>query len=80
MKTLHIFELLETNHGVDGWDARTKSLGHFRTKEQAVQWLADRGYTRIEEYGAFFHADNAKRFCMCAISYEIKEQVISFLA
>lgn len=66
------YELKETDHGIDGWDAKTKLVARFDTKELAEAWLAKREYNH-KEYGAYSHADPNKRHCMGKISYTIME-------
>lgn len=65
------FELYKTDHGIDGWDARTTLEARFTTKHKAVLYLATRGYCHIE-YGSFYHLDPAKRHCMGCISFKIE--------
>lgn len=39
-----MYELKETNHGIDGWDAKTRTKALFSTYEKAQAWLQKRGY------------------------------------
>lgn len=66
------FELYETDHGIDGWDAKTVLVARFTTKEKAMAWLVARGFNHAE-YGSFYHMDPARRHTMNAISYGIKD-------
>jgi len=70
MKTLP-FELYETNHGIDGWDAKTKLVARFSDKNLALQWLAERGFNHVE-HGSYAHKDPARRHTMGQITYAIK--------
>ena len=65
------FELHETNHGIDGWDAKTKLVARFSSNDLAMTWLANRGFTH-REYSSFAHVDPASRHTMGQITYEIK--------
>lgn len=65
-------ELHETDHGMGGMgDATTKLVARFSKKLFADAWLAHRGFTH-EQYGSFYHEDEAKRHCMGCISYTIR--------
>lgn len=66
------FELFETNHGVDGWDAKTNLVARFTTKELAHEFLAARGFTHVQ-FGSFYHQDPSRRHCMGCVSYGIAE-------
>ena len=61
-----------TNHGTDGWDARTTDWGYAESEEQAKKELAKLGYTYFQ-YGGYFHSDESQRHCMGAISFSIKK-------
>lgn len=65
-----MWELSKTDHGIDGWDARTTIEAHFTTREKAISWLRKRDYT-WEEYGSYYHANINKRNTMGTISYHI---------
>lgn len=65
-----MWELRKTDHGIDGWDARTWVVGHFTTHAKAMAYLRKRSFT-WEEYGSYYHDDVAKRNTMGAISYKI---------
>jgi hypothetical protein len=66
------FELWKTDHGTDGWDARTWLVGRFTKRSKALAYLTARGYD-FEQGGYFWHIDEAHRCTMGAISYEIRE-------
>jgi hypothetical protein len=66
------YELHETNHGIDGWDAKTTLAARFSTSEKAEAWLAAKGYT-FRRYGSFYHQDEAKRHTMGCVSFKIVE-------
>lgn len=66
------YELHETDHGIDGWDAKTVLVARFTTTEKAEAWLAAKGYT-YRQYGSYYHQDEAKRHTMGCISYKITE-------
>lgn len=65
------FELHETDHGIDGWDAKSKLVGRFTTKAKAEAWLVARGFNH-RETGWYWHIDPARRHTMNAITYEIR--------
>lgn len=66
------FELRKTDHGIDGWDAKTWVIAKFTTKQKALDYLAERGFTH-KQWNSYYHKDEAKRNTMGAISYEIRE-------
>lgn len=66
------FELWKTDHGTDGWDARTWLVAHFTTRERAIGYLEAKGYT-YEQVDGFYHRDEARRHAMGAVSYQIRE-------
>jgi hypothetical protein len=69
-----MYELWKTNHGIDGWDAKTTLEAVFTTLTKALQWLERRGFTH-EAFGGmhFWHAEEKYRHTMGAISYEIRK-------
>lgn len=68
------FCLYKTDHGIDGWDAKTKLVARFDTVALAEWWLRDRGYT-FKEHGQYAHAEPARRHGMGNISYHIAPDV-----
>lgn len=64
------FKLMMTNHGTDGWDAKTAMIARFNDLERAQAYLASRGYTFYEN-GNFEHQDHNRRHCMGKITYAI---------
>lgn len=76
MKTKTLpFELYETDHGIDGWDAKTVLVARFSDKEKAQAYLAARGFDHVE-YDGFWHRDPSRRHTMNAISYAIRDAII----
>lgn len=65
-----MWELIKTDHGIDGWDARSTLEARFTTLQKALSWLRNRGFT-WEEHGSWYHGDHDKRNRMGAISYNI---------
>lgn len=65
-----MWTLTKTDHGIDGWDARTTIEAYFTSHVKALQWLAKRDFT-WEEYGSYYHEDIRKRNTMGAISYHL---------
>lgn len=66
------YELMETDHGIDGWDAKTRLIARFTEKQKAEAWLAAKGHTYIQ-YGSYYHQDENRRHTMGAISYNITD-------
>jgi len=65
-----VFELRKTDHGIDGWDAKTTIEAYFTSQEAAIKYLSRRDFT-YDQYGSYYHADKAYRHCMGCISYRI---------
>ena len=65
------FELWKTNHGTDGWDAKTWLVAKFTTEEKAATYLQKRGFT-FPVGNSFYNDDDKLRNTMGAISYEIR--------
>lgn len=51
MPSAIILDLFETNHGLDGWDARTVLKAQFTGIEKASKWLRKRGYRKDAKTG-----------------------------
>ncbi len=65
------FELWKTDHGVDGWDAKTWLVARFTHRKKAMEYLRARGYTFLE--GSYYaHENENQRHCMGKITYEIR--------
>ena len=70
----HPYELWKTDHGIDGWDARTWHVANFSSIDKAIAYLAKRGFTHKNSFGDFYwHAEEAQRHTMGAISYQIRK-------
>ena len=52
--------LMQTNHGVDGWDTETWPVANFSTHKKAKEYLAARGYT-FSDGSVFAHQDKDQR-------------------
>lgn len=65
------FELYETNHGIDGWDAKRTLVAYFSDRGKAVTYLHTRGFTFRRGDNHYWHRDKDRRHTMGAISYEI---------
>ncbi len=72
------FELMKTNHGVDGLDAKTWKIANFTTEQKAIDYLAARDYTHKEGSGAYAHKEQAKRHTMGQLTYRIKPRDIKY--
>jgi hypothetical protein len=66
------FELIKTDHGIDGLDAKRWLVARFTTRQKAVDYLKARQFTHHES-GWYWHAEKSHRHTMGAISYEIRE-------
>lgn len=66
------YELWKTDHGIDGLDARSWLVARFTTRQKAVDYLTERGFTHRQS-GWYWHSDVKNRHTMGAITYEIKE-------
>lgn len=69
------FELLKTDHGIDGWDAKTWLVARFTTKPKAVAYLKSIGYGYQQFRDNYYADDIGHRNTMGAISYAIREKV-----
>lgn len=66
-----LFELWETDAGIDGFDAKVCLIGHFSSLPKVMSWLERRGYT-YPEGGEYAHKDEVKRHCMGRLTYRVK--------
>lgn len=74
--------VIETNHGVDGFDATTKLVATYDDWQQALADLRERGFyvdwdghpirTHEPYRGEIYHNERAKRWTMGCISYSLK--------
>jgi hypothetical protein len=72
----------ETNHGTDGWDAKSKDIATYDDWQKALDDLRERGFyvdwggfpirTHEAYRGEIYHHDKAKRWTMGCISYSLK--------
>lgn len=73
-----MFELYKTDSGIDEWDSKTWIVAYFTTKEKALDYLKEKGYTFCE-YPTVFpniykYKEEKLRYGMGTISYTIKGQ------
>lgn len=64
--------LKRTDHGVDGWDAKTAVAAYFTSRDNAMAYLRGIGYD-YPQYGSFYANKVEHRNTMGAISYSVVE-------
>jgi hypothetical protein len=76
MMTDPLFELWKTDHGIDGWDAKTVLVAKFTTRDKALAYIAAMGFTRKTHFGHYEHHDERYRHTMGKLTFEIREPKI----
>ncbi len=69
-------ELWKTDHGIDGWDAKTWLVARFTSREKAMEYLSARGFDFFE-YGSYAHREEKFRHTMGKLTYEIRPPKIA---